>query len=207
MISDHHLSDAECEIDGRRLHLCETLLAVKQKLSAPGHGHLKVVLSGEKARDDVLRFARDSGFRAEPLGQQGEDFLVGIGKRKREEKEQLEEVVVAERPRDSLLLISSEAIGAPDQSLGRMLMTRFLYSLTETQERPTAIVIVSGGVKLATRESESLEPLRTLESAGVDVMVCCASAEFLKEEIVVGKLCDMYQIVEKLLAASRTLSI
>ena len=56
---------------------------------------------------------------------------------------------------------------------------------------------------------ESLDALRALEGAGVDVMVCRASAEFLnlKDRIAVGRVCDMYQIVERLLAAGNTLSI
>lgn len=209
MASNDQSIDAQFDVDGRSLHLCETLLAVKQKLGDPGHERLRVLLSGEKARDDIMRFARDSGFRAQPLGQRGEDFLVGIDKREPKERERLEEVALAERPRDSLLLISSEDIGPRDQSLGRMLMMKFLYSLTETRERPAAIVIVSGGVRLTTRNSESLEPLRTLESAGVDIMVCRPSAEFLalEDQVAVGRLCNMYQIVERLLAASKTLSI
>jgi len=209
MANTNHLSDAEYELDGRFLHLCETLLAVKHKLGDPGQERLRVLLSNEKARDDIMRFARDSGFRAQPLGQRGEDFLVGIDKREPKERERLEDVALAERPRDSLLLITSEGIGPRDESLGRMLMMKFLYSLTETQERPAAIVIVSGGVRLATRKSESLEPLRTLESAGVDIMVCRPSAEFLalEDQVAVGRLCNVYEIVERLLAASKTLSI
>jgi selenium metabolism protein YedF len=209
MASKDQFDHTQCEVDGRSLHLCETLLAVKQKLGDREQECLTVLLSGEKARDDIMLFARDSGFRAQPLGQRGEDFLVGIGKRAPEERERLEEVALAERPRDSLLLISSEGIGPRDQSLGRMLMMKFLYSITETRERPTAIVIVSGGVRLTTRKSESLEALRTLESAGVDIMVCRPSAEFLalENEVAVGRLCNMYQIVERLLAASKTLTV
>ena len=101
MASNEHFSDAQFEVDGRSLHLCETLLAVKQKLGTAGHERLNVLLSGEKARDDILRFARDSGLSAESLGQRGEDFLVGIGKRAPEQREQLEKVAVAERPGDS----------------------------------------------------------------------------------------------------------
>jgi selenium metabolism protein YedF len=209
MASNDQFNDAQCEVDGRSLHLCETLLVVKQKLGDPGQERLRVLLSDEKAREDILRFARDSGLSAEPLGQRGEDFLVAVGKRAPKQREQLEEVAVAEGPRDSVLLITGEAIGARDESLGRMLMTKFLYSLTEMQERPAAIAIVSAGVRLTARESESLEPLRTLESAGVDIMVCRPSVQFLalEAEVDVGRLCDMYQIVERLLAASKTLTI
>ena len=43
----------------------------------------------------------------------------------------------------------------------------------------------------------------------MDVMICRDSAEFLKlkDKIAVGRLCDMYQIVERLLAARNTLTI
>lgn len=204
-----HPVSAECEIDGRAAHPCETLLAAKRKLTTLPTGRVTIILSSEKGRDDMLRFARDAGYGAQPLGRRDDDFLLRLERGKPEEREQLERVALAERPKDKLLLISSESIGAPDKSLGRMLMKKFLYSLTETEQRPTAIVIVSSGVRLASSDSESLEVLHALEGAGVDVMVCRASAEFLnlKDKIAVGRLCDMYQIVERLLAASNTLTI
>ena len=209
MTDQLHLGIAEGEIDGRTPHLSETLLAVKDRLNSADCGRVRVVLSSEEARDDLSRFAEGSGFAAQPLGQRGDDFLLEIQKGKPEEKEQLEEVAVAERPKDSVLLISSERVGSPDESLGRMLMKKLLYSLTETEQRPTAIVIVSSGVRIAVDNSESLEALRVLEGAGVDIMVCGASVEFLKlkGKIAVGRVCDMYQIVERLLSASKTLSI
>lgn len=204
-----HLGSAECEIDGRSAHPCETLLAAKCKLSTVPTGRVTIILSSEKGRDDMLRFARDAGYGAQPLGKRDDDFLLEIGSSAPEAKEQLEKVALAERPEDKLVLIASEGIGAPDKSLGRMLMKKFLYSLTETEQRPTAIVIVSSGVRLATSGSESLEALHALEGAGVDVMVCRDSAEFLnlKDRIAVGRLCNMYQIVERMLASGSTLTI
>jgi len=170
---------------------------------------VQIIVRGEKDRDDMVRFARNAGFRAESVGRQGEEFLLEIQKQKPEEMEELEEVAVEEGPRDSVLLIRSEEIGTGDGPLGRMLMKQFLYSLTEMEQRPTAIVMVSSGVRLATRKSESLDALRALEKAHVEVMVCRASVEFLKStaDVAVGMLCDMYQIVERLLAADIVLSI
>lgn len=204
-----HPVSAECEIDGRAAHPCETLLAAKRKLTTLPTGRVTIILSSEKGRDDMLRFARDAGYGAQPLGRRDDDFLLRLERGKPEEREQLERVALAERPKDKLLLISSESIGAPDKSLGRILMKKFLYSLTETEQRPTAIVIVSSGVRLASSDSESLEVLHALEGASVDVMVCRDSAEFLnlKDKIAVGRLCNMYQIVERLLAAANTLTI
>jgi len=209
MAERHHADTGKCDIDGRALHLFETLLAVKSRLSHVGTASVTVVLDSEKARDDLSRFAEGAGYSAQPLGQRGDDFLLHIQKEKPEEKEQLEEVAVADQPTDSVLLITSETVGSPDESLGRMLMKKLLYSLTETEQRPTAIVIVSSGVRLAVNNSDSVEALRVLEGAGVDIMVCGASVEFLKlkGKIAVGRVCDMYQIVERLLAASKTLSI
>jgi selenium metabolism protein YedF len=209
MTDRYHLNTPESDIDGRALHLLETLLAVKSRLSDVGTESVTVMLESEKARDDLSRFAEGAGYSAQPLGRRGDDFLLHIQKGKPEEKEQLEQVAVADQPMDSVLLISSETVGSPDESLGRVLMKKLLYSLTETEQRPTAIVIVSAGVRLAVDSSDSIEALRVLEDAGVDVMVCGASVEFLKlkGKIAVGRVCDMYQIVERLLAASKTISI
>ena len=209
MAEHHHSGEFECDIDGRAVHLLETLLAVKSKLGQMGADSVTVMLDTEKARDDLSRFAEGAGYSAQPLGRRGDDFLLHIQKSKPEEKEQLEQVAVADQPTDSVLLISSETVGSPEEALGRMLMKKLLYSLTETEQRPTAIIIVSSGVRLATNGSDSIEALRVLEDAGVDIMICGASVEFLKlkDKIAVGKVFNMYQIVERLLAATKTLSI
>jgi|GEM_PF-330616 len=209
MAERHHAATSECDIDGRAVQPLETLLTVKSRLTQAATESVTVVLDTEKARDDLSRFAEDAGYCAQPLGRRDDDFLLHIQRGKPEEKEQLEEVAVADQPTDSVLLISSETVGCPDEQLGRMLMKKLLYSLTETEQRPTAIVIVSSGVRLAVNNSDSIEALRVLEDAGVDIMICGASVEFLelKGKIAVGRVCDMYQIVERLLAASKTLSM
>ncbi len=209
MAERHHPGRSECDIDGRSLHLLETLLAVKSRLSDMRKDSVTVMVDSEEARDDLARFAEGAGYSAQPLRRRGDDFLLHIQKGKPEEKEQLEEVAVADQPTDSVLLVTSETVGPTVEPLGRMLMKKLLYSLTETEQRPTAVVIVSSGVRLAVTGSESIEALRVLEDAGVDIMVCGASVEFLelKGKIAVGRVCDMYQIVERLLAAIKTLSI
>ena len=62
-----------------------------------------------------------------------------------------------------------------------------------------AVLMYNGGVKLACTGSSSLDDLRTLAEAGVEIMSCgtCLNHYGLAEQLEVGEATNMYVIVEK----------
>lgn len=101
-------------------------------------------------------------------------------------------------------VIPSEFMGSGDDKLGAVLMKGFVFALTQLDELPRTVLLYNGGVKLACEGSSSLDDLRALAEAGVEVMSCgtCLNHYGLTEQLAVGEVTNMYAIVEKQAGAS-----
>ena len=99
------------------------------------------------------------------------------------------------------VLIVSETLGRGDEELGRLLMKSFIYSLARDPERPAAVMLANGGVRLACEGSESLDDLRLLVEAGVAVKSCgtCLDYYGLTGSLEVGEVGTMQATVAAVL--------
>lgn len=95
------------------------------------------------------------------------------------------------------ILITTDRLGTGDDELGRLLMRNFLYSLAREEQRPAAVLLSNGGVRLACEGSESLDDLRLLAEHGVAVRACGTCLDFLhlKESLAVGEVGTMPDLV------------
>ncbi|MGB9619830.1 MAG: transcriptional regulator [Armatimonadota bacterium] len=107
-----------------------------------------------------------------------------------------------------LILIESDILGGPDRDLGRILMEVFLRNLGNRSDLPACIVLVNGGVHLATLSSPVLDHLKKLEQLGVKIVSCRTCVEFfdIEQNIGVGVVDGMVGILE-LLASHEVLTI
>ncbi|HYG66526.1 MAG TPA: DsrE family protein, partial [Anaeromyxobacteraceae bacterium] len=71
------------------------------------------------------------------------------------------------------------------------------------------IVFYNAAVKLLGPDSPSLEALKQLEDAGVDLLACVTCLEFfaLTERIRVGQVSNMREIAQRTLAADKVLTL
>ena len=97
-----------------------------------------------------------------------------------------------------MVAISSLEMGSGDSKLGKKLMGSFLYALSEQDELPKAVLFYNAGVYLTVEESDSLEDLKALEAAGVEILSCglCLDFYHVTEKLAVGSVSNMYRIVE-----------
>ncbi|MBC5583068.1 sulfurtransferase-like selenium metabolism protein YedF [Eggerthella sp. NSJ-70] len=96
-------------------------------------------------------------------------------------------------------VIPSEFMGSGDDELGAVLMKGFVFALTQLDELPATVLMYNGGVKLACAGSSSLDDLRALAEAGVEIMSCgtCLNHYGLADRLEVGEATNMYVIVDK----------
>ena len=108
-----------------------------------------------------------------------------------------------------VILITKNKLGEGSDELGALLMSSYLYTLTETLPYPTSIIFLNGGVKLTIEGSEALEHIRTLESNGVEVLSCGTCLDYfgLNDKLAVGSVSNMYTIVEKLNKSSNIITL
>ena len=97
-----------------------------------------------------------------------------------------------------VVVLSADTMGGGDERLGKKLMKAFIFALTSQDEAPDKVICYNRGAYLTTRDADTVKDLKTLEAAGTTVMTCGTCLDFygLKEELQVGIVSNMYDIVE-----------
>lgn len=106
-------------------------------------------------------------------------------------------------------LITTEALGTGDDELGRTLTRNFFHSLARTAEKPSAVMFMNSGVRLACEGSEVIDDLRLLADSGVQIAVCGTCLDHLKltDSLLVGALGTMPMAVEAFLGEDEVVTI
>ena len=88
-------------------------------------------------------------------------------------------------------------------------MQKFIQALADSQIKPSIIALLDNAVSLAAYDSKSCEYLKNLESNGVQVLISdsCADRLGLTEALGTGILTDMGEILEKIFACEKVLSL
>jgi len=96
-------------------------------------------------------------------------------------------------------------MGRGSEDLGRTLMKGFLFAVSRLPQLPETVLFYSGGAKLTVEGSVSLDDLREMESQGVEILTCgtCLNYYGLTEKLAVGRVTDMYTIVERLSGSAK----
>lgn len=109
----------------------------------------------------------------------------------------------------TVFVVNGEQMGRGDDALGAKLLGSFLRTLASTEPKPEAVVFYNAGVRLLAPGSASLEALRALDDAGVDLLACVTCLEFfgLTERLAVGHVSNMREIVQRTMAAAKVVTI
>lgn len=107
------------------------------------------------------------------------------------------------------LLVLSDSLGSGDEELGRLLMRNFLYSVARSDDRPSVIIMMNSGVRLACAGSDSVDDLRLCVDRGVSVRACGTCLDYLglKDSLEVGEVGAMAESVAELLASGAVVTV
>lgn len=103
-----------------------------------------------------------------------------------------------------VIQVSSDAMGAGSDELGRNLMKAFIYAATQQDELPATMLFYNGGAHLTCEGSPALDDLKALAEQGVEILTCgtCLNHYGIADKLAVGEVTNMYVICQKLEQAS-----
>ncbi|MDR1922682.1 MAG: sulfurtransferase-like selenium metabolism protein YedF [Candidatus Adiutrix sp.] len=115
-------------------------------------------------------------------------------------------------PRDSantVLLAGSRFMGLGDETLGAKLAAAFFDTLAALDQPPRLAAFYNGGVYLTTHDSPILEAIKDLAEQGAVVISCGVCLEYfkLKEQLKVGRIGNMYEIINAQRTADRVVRL
>lgn len=193
------------ELDARGLSCPKPVINTKKELDKIDQGVVIVTVDNEISKENVLKLAKSMNHEANVLKSEKDSICIEIIKG--------ENVIIEEKSQESLsdtcIFINSDKMGNGNDELGHVLMKGYIYTLTESKPYPKSILFVNSGIKLTTENEATVENLKILQDAGVEILSCgtCLDYYELKDALKVGTVTNMYTIVETMNNSSKTISI
>lgn len=184
-------------IDCRGLNCPLPVINTKKYFDGIKNGIGIIVVDNEVAKNNVVKFATNSGYEYEVNNKGNNVFEVTVVKG--EAISSLEAVQQVEASSQPLtIVVGSDKLGAGSDDLGTALMKSYLFALSEAEVIPDNLLFLNGGVKLVIEDSLALESIKKLNERGVNIQSCGLCLDFygIKEKLAVGEITNMYAIVE-----------
>ena len=169
---------------------------------------IETLVDNEIAVQNLTRMAAQKGFavKSQKLGEKAFKVMITVGEaglHQPVETENVACVLPRNGKKNTVVVISSKAMGQGAEELGIALMKGFLYALSQQEQLPSTILFYNSGASVACEGSVSLEDLKNMEAQGVEILTCgtCLNFYGLTEKLAVGQVTNMYTIVEKMTGA------
>ncbi|MDM8129828.1 sulfurtransferase-like selenium metabolism protein YedF, partial [Paraclostridium benzoelyticum] len=156
------------ELDAKGLACPKPVINTKKKLDSIEQGVVEVTVDNEIAKENILKLAKSMNLEANVLKTEKDSICIEIIKG--------ENVIIEEKSQESLadtcIFINSDKMGTGNDELGQVLIKGYIYTLTESKPYPKSILFVNSGIKLTTENEATVENLKILQEAGVEILSC-----------------------------------
>ena len=201
-------------IDARGLTCPLPVINAKKAAEEMGQeGILTVLVDTEIAVQNLQKFAAQKGYTASGEKEAEKEYRVVIDVSGAGSTPEISESDAHDKSAEStgaagcgpdmrrtgmVVVLSADMMGTGDDALGKTLMKSFVFALTKQDVLPETVLCYNRGAYLSCKGSESLADLKALEAEGVSIMTCgtCLDYYGLKDELGVGSVTNMYEIVE-----------
>jgi selenium metabolism protein YedF len=196
-------------VNAKGLACPQPVVLTKQALES--HEKVMVIVDNDNALENVKRLGVKSGCDVKAEKKSDGTYEINMT-RKAGAVEAKEEFVPScgAMPAQSgpfVIVISADKMGRGNDELGYVLIRAFLHTIALQAEKPDVMIFYNTGVLLTLQESEVLDDLKELASAGVEMLVCgtCLNYFEAKEKLGVGVVSNMYDIAGTMSRAGRLL--
>ena len=179
------------------------VIMTKNALKEITEGSIEVSIDNKISKENIEKFSKEMGFSFTTREENG-IFFIQINKIINETSSNSS---TSNDENNTIIVIASDKMGDGETALGETLMKGFIYTLTEMESLPKAILFYNKGVFLTASNETTIKDLRILEERGVEILSCVACLNFyhLENNIDVGSITNMYNIIEKQMKANKVI--
>jgi selenium metabolism protein YedF len=204
-------------LDCKGLACPQPVLETKRVIEGGEASQIRIIVDNYTSRENVTRFAVNQGFQVDVNEQPGEVYEIIVTRSPEvfpmsapavQESAPASEPAPAQRKPKNVVYIGSAYIGSGDDELGAKLMRGFLRTWIDIEPKPWRMIFINGGVKLTTIDEEAAEAVSMLQEKGVEALSCgtCLEHFGLTDKLKVGKITNMYEVLDTLNQASKVMS-
>lgn len=196
------------EIDARGLLCPKPVILAKKELDA-GEAELTILVDNAIAVQNLTRLAQANQKEIQTSEAEG-GFTVRITGEGKAEQNVMPADIQCVPGAGYAVFIGKDHVGEGDPALGYSLVKMLLYTLSESEDIPASVLFMNSGVKLpAGGEEQLIESIRALVNKGTEVLVCGACLNFynLADQLSVGKVSNMYEILSRMQGAAKVITV
>lgn len=198
------------DVTGKKcpMPLIETKKALME--SSPGEA-LSILIDNETSVKNVTHYLEDNNIPVTSR-KNGDVWQLSLNRGNEElEKTVPEAFCEPEMAKDNgyVVVMAKNRIGEGSDELGANLVGPLLESLKAQDVLPSKIVFMNSGIHLVTNDSTVIPQLKELELSGVEMIACGTCLNYFEknEELAIGRISNMFEIVEVLRTTGKTISI
>ena len=201
------------ELDGFGKPCPMPLVMVKKEIDA-GNTDIAVKVDNDTAVKNITRLAGKKG-----LGYKVEDieggFLITMGGEIEPQKDAELSAgaacgIAAGNGCGYSVFIGKDHVGEGDPELGYNLMKMAIYTLNQADVAPMNLLFMNSGVKLLCGDEEQIiDSVKEMMEKGTDVLVCgtCLNYYKIADELKVGEVSNMYEILERMHESGKVITL
>lgn len=189
-------------VDARK-EACPKPVIMTKKALEESNENIITIVDNKVAKTNVLKLCTKLGYNTDVKEEENGIYITIV-----KSEENVDENLSTELG-SITYVFGSDLLGKGSEELGKILMKGFIYTLTETNPLPSNIVFLNSGVKITTTESQTIDDLKKLEECGTKILSCgtCLDYYNLKDNLLVGEISNMYDIVETMSNAEKTIML
>jgi selenium metabolism protein YedF len=109
----------------------------------------------------------------------------------------------------AVMLVTAATIGRGSDDLGGILTRNLLRMVRDSEQRPSTLIFLNGGVYLTTEGSPVKDELDALEALGIELLSCGTCLDFfqLRDKVQSGRASNMGEIYSRLAGAAKVISL
>lgn len=190
-------------IDARGLACPQPVILTKNKMKE--FTEIEVIVDNETAFENISRLAASSGYTITSDKRDGVYYILLVRNEAKKNNLSDSEFIPSCSNTETVVVISSDAMGSGDDELGIILMKAFLNTLAKIEKRPSKVILYNAGVKLVAEGSGSEDDLAYLADNGVELLICgtCVNYYNIKDSIKIGTISNMFDILNTMSNAGR----
>lgn len=189
---------------------CPLPVILAKKEIDKGETQFEIQVDNPVAVQNLQRLADSQGYQTEVETKEGiSRLLFSKGDQAAPQPVDPQEFCPTCQGKNWAVFVGKAMVGEGDPELGTALIRMFFFTLTQSEDLPAYILFMNQGVQLPTQDTQVIEHLKTLAEKGVEILVCgtCLNFYNLTDQLKIGTVSNMYEIVERMKLADKVITI